>query len=408
MRPLTSSCQWRRSAGAAPARAVTVRSIASRSPRSSFRIAGSWSPIRRSGASSSSVRTGRLRIDPSVQPWSGGALGLLRGRPGLAGDPVALGDLAGSQGLAGGCAGGRGRVGVESSDVGLVGQPLELGDHRRRRVAFPGDLRARPPGRSDRSGRSPGANPGRRPRRPRGRGPGCCPGGSRSRPPPWPSGPPVGRRRRRPAHSVRRVRRRRAAPRGSDPQRPARPHGADRRARSAHRRCAAPRRTDRGPACSLRTGHPASARRDGGAGRPAGSSRLVDRRVPLGSDRDRDRRSSRRLGPNGRSRSIVVGDQDRRVGRTAARGHGDGRRLPGGTRPDRVAGGRRGTASVETVTRISRGAGGRARMTIDRAAPLATPRTRPSARKANSLAVTCHPSLVGAPVRAGRTTRIRG
>jgi hypothetical protein len=49
---------------------------------------------------------------------------------------------------------------------------------------------------------------------------------------------------------------------------------------------------------------------------------------------------------------------------------------------------RRGTASCATVRRTSRGAGGRARTNSTIAAPLTSPRTRPSARKLNSLAVT--------------------
>ncbi len=49
---------------------------------------------------------------------------------------------------------------------------------------------------------------------------------------------------------------------------------------------------------------------------------------------------------------------------------------------------RRGMASWATVTRTSRGAGGRARTISRSAAPAATPRTRPMTRKANSGAVT--------------------
>ena len=63
---------------------------------------------------------------------------------------------------------------------------------------------------------------------------------------------------------------------------------------------------------------------------------------------------------------------------------------PTSTRPRgsaRVAAIRGWIAFGATVTRISREAGGRARSTSIRAAPLATPRTSPKARKANSLAV---------------------
>jgi len=49
---------------------------------------------------------------------------------------------------------------------------------------------------------------------------------------------------------------------------------------------------------------------------------------------------------------------------------------------------RRGMASWATVSLTSRRAGGRARMISMRAAPLATPRTRPMARNMNSLTVT--------------------
>jgi hypothetical protein len=49
---------------------------------------------------------------------------------------------------------------------------------------------------------------------------------------------------------------------------------------------------------------------------------------------------------------------------------------------------RRGMASLETVRRTSRRAGGLARMISMRAAPLATPRARPMARNMNSLTVT--------------------
>ena len=76
---------------------------------------------------------------------------------------------------------------------------------------------------------------------------------------------------------------------------------------------------------------------------------------------------------------------------------GSGAATPRNASSARVAPRLRGTASWDTVTRTSRGAGGRARRTSTRAAPAATPRTRPMARNVNSLTVTKPASPASSP-----------
>ena len=344
---------------------------------------------------------GGFEVDAAVEAGTGGrALGLLGRGPRLAGDPIPFGDLAGGQRIAGGGAGRGRRLRVPLGDLGFVGEPLELGHQGGRRVALAGGFLlgflGGPPdpvdllepvagGRLDRLARQRLGVAGAevRPGRFLGR-PDCAWIGDRGRP----LAPadvfvvlalgllgPVGGGLGRLAESI---------GEGAALVGDAALLGA---------------RIERWRP-ELRVRHPASTRRAGAA--LAASSRLAAVTSssgwigiatggrPEGTDRTgvRDRASSaaRIAGSAGppRAATAIVG-------------------LPGGTRPDRVAGGRRGTASGDTVTRISRGAGGRARITIDRAAPVAIPRTSPSARKANSLAVTSHPSLVGA--RGGRAGR---
>ena len=80
--------------------------------------------------------------------------------------------------------------------------------------------------------------------------------------------------------------------------------------------------------------------------------------------------------------------------------------IPANASSARVEDRRLGTASGATVTRTSRGAGGRARRISTSAAPAATPRTSPSPRNTNSLAVTLPASPSGRS-RVLERTRLR-
>ena len=121
--------------------------------------------------------------------------------------------------------------------------------------------------------------------------------------------------------------------------------------------------------------------------------------------RRREERGDRGSGPSEQpfDRRPAPGDRRRVRDRPDRAGRRVGAAVNGSC--DRVAPRRRGTESGVTVSRTSRGAGGRARRTSTRAAPDASPRIRPMARKPNSPAFTLRACPGPRPPASGRSPR---